>query len=118
MITEEARRLLEAEREAALSRLRSLTATRADVVAAAAGANTDDEHDPEGATIGFERAQVSALIDRTERHLMDVDTALARVAAGAYGRCDRCGEPIEAGRLAARPTSTTCVGCARRGTPR
>jgi hypothetical protein len=32
-----------------------------DIVAAAEVSNTDDEHDPEGTTIAFERAQVSAL---------------------------------------------------------
>ena len=35
------------------------------LVDAGDGTNIDDEHDPEGATIAFERAQVAALIDQT-----------------------------------------------------
>lgn len=116
--TDEARRRLAAEREAAVARLRGLAATRDDVVAASAGANSDDEHDPEGATIGYERAQVSALVARARRHLAEVDAALERVAAGTYGRCERCGAAIAPGRLAARPTARTCIDCARAGRPR
>jgi len=42
----------------------------------------------------------------------ELDDALRRSASGAYGTCERCGEPIPADRLAARPFATTCVGCA------
>jgi RNA polymerase-binding transcription factor DksA len=41
-----------------------------------------------------------------------VDLALARIADGSYGTCERCGEPIGAGRLAARPAARTCIRCA------
>ncbi|MGI8809639.1 MAG: TraR/DksA C4-type zinc finger protein [Acidimicrobiales bacterium] len=34
---------------------------------------------------------------------------------GAYGACARCGAPIPPERLAAQPTSLTCVACARAG---
>lgn len=79
------------------------------------GTNIDDEHDPEGATIAFERAQVAALIDQARARIADVDRALIALAAhgrDAYGRCERCGEPIAAGRLAARPSARTCIACA------
>lgn len=77
--------------------------------------NTDDEHDPEGATIAFERAQVIALRDDAIRRIELIDDALARVDAGTYGRCIGCGRPIPAARLAAVPGVETCVSCAALG---
>lgn len=72
----------------------------------------DDEHDPEGATIAFERAQVAALL-RDERVLLAAtDAALLRLAQGAYGNCSRCGGAISAERLAALPATPTCIACA------
>lgn len=93
-----------------------LTADLADVVAASEGSNADDEHDPEGATIGFERAQLSALLDAAHRREAEVRAALALVADGGYGTCASCGGPIGEERLAARPATRLCVRCARRAT--
>ena len=39
--------------------------------------------------------------------------ALAKLAEGSYGRCDRCGGPIAPGRLEAAPESALCIDCAR-----
>jgi DnaK suppressor protein len=92
----------------------ALRADLAGIVAASAGANADDEHDPEGATIAFERAQTAALLDRTEARIAGLDRALDRLAQGTYGVCERCGQPIGAERLAARPDALTCIRCASR----
>ena len=73
--------------------------------------NADDEHDPEGATIGFERAQLTALLAAARRRSAEVDEALRRVDAGTYGACERCGQPIAEERLAARPFARSCVAC-------
>jgi len=82
------------------------------VVDASRDSNADDEHDPEGATIAFERSQVDALVRQAEAHLVEVDAAIGRLATGGYGRCEVCGQPIAAERLEARPTARTCVRCA------
>jgi RNA polymerase-binding transcription factor DksA len=82
------------------------------IVAASEGSNADDEHDPEGSTIAFERSQVATLVRQAEHHLREVEAALARVDAGTYGTCERCGKPIPEGRLEARPVARTCVACA------
>ena len=82
------------------------------VVDASRQSNADDEHDPEGATIAFERQQVAALLDSARRRLADVDDALARVEAGEYGTCASCRRPIAPERLAARPSARTCIACA------
>lgn len=72
----------------------------------------DDEHDPEGATIGFERAQAGALLADARAQLADLDRAAAALATGRLGVCEACGHPIGTDRLLARPTSRVCVTCA------
>ena len=82
----------------------------------------DDEHDAEGSTVGYERARVTALLAATRREIDDLTDALARATgdapaeACAYGRCQGCGAPIGAERLAAIPTAVTCMTCATSGT--
>lgn len=97
---------------AARSRLEELDRNFDDVVEASAASNADDEHDPEGATIGFERAQVSALRWSAERTLAEIAAARERVRLGTYGICESCGRPIAPARLEARPTATLCITCA------
>jgi DnaK suppressor protein len=108
----DARALLAADRVATVSRLASLEREQADIIAAAQSANSDDEHDPEGATIAFEREHAAALARQARQHLADIDAALGRLDAGRYGRCERCGAAIGPARLAARPAAATCITCA------
>jgi RNA polymerase-binding transcription factor DksA len=103
---------LRAERASTLGRLYALTAEHDGIVAASADANADDEHDPEGSTVAFERAQVAALAAQAQAYLDDLDRAEARVDHGTYTACEQCGSSIAAARLAARPATRTCVGCA------
>ena len=93
-------------------RLADLRADYDGFVEASKDTNADDEHDPEGATIAFERSQVGALVRQAEGHLGEVDAALLRLTDGTYGECAACGGQIPDGRLEARPTARTCVGCA------
>jgi RNA polymerase-binding transcription factor DksA len=103
---------LTAERAHTEERLAALEAEFRVLVDAGTGTNIDDEHDPEGATIAFERAQVSALVEQARKRLTDLDRALGEWQRGEYGICERCGQPIAAGRLEARPDARTCVACA------
>jgi DnaK suppressor protein len=105
-------RLLAAEKANAAEQIASLADELDRLIQSSVGSNADDEHDPEGATIAFERAQLTALLAGSRRRLADLDRATARLAAGTYGRCESCGEPISADRLAVRPTTTSCVRCA------
>ena len=106
--------LLVAERVGTLQRLSGLERELAGIIESSSSAATDDEHDPEGATLAFERQHTAALAGQARQHLAQIDAAVARLADGSYGVCESCGQPIGAARLAARPVTTTCISCASR----
>jgi DnaK suppressor protein len=103
---------LRARRSETVRRLAALERDFENPVESASRANADDEHDPEGATLAFERQHLAALIDQARQRLTAIESALTRIDDGSYGRCERCGGPIGAERLAARPTATMCMLCA------
>jgi RNA polymerase-binding transcription factor DksA len=105
-------RLLTARADAQ-ARAAALHAQFLTLVDAGHGTNLDDEHDPEGATIAFERAQVAALLEQARTRVAELDRALDELGRGTYGICEKCGKPIAAGRLEARPSARTCIDCAR-----
>jgi DnaK suppressor protein len=109
---QQAEQLLTAQRDAAQSRAASMTAELAQLAAASADSNLDDEHDPEGSTIAFERAQLSALLGQARSQLEAIDAAFVRLAAGEYGYCEECGEAIVDARLSAVPLARRCIRCA------
>jgi DnaK suppressor protein len=109
---DEIRRRLVAEREQAHARLASLSGDHDAIVAASLDTNADDEHDPEGATIAFERSQIGALVRQVRHHLTELDAAAARVEDGTYGVCERCGAAIGEARLEALPAARRCIECA------
>ena len=94
------------------ARLRELTSAFAAVVESADAANLDDDHDPEGPTIGFERAQLAALLEQARSRLLELDAARLRLQLGAYGVCETCGGAIPTSRLVAQPATRNCVACA------
>jgi RNA polymerase-binding transcription factor DksA len=105
---------LDGERAATAERVTALAAQVAALAEQQALTTHDDEHDPEGVTIGFERAQLLGLLEGARRDLDAVERAARRLAEGTYGRCLRCGEPIPAERLDALPAAETCLACASR----
>jgi RNA polymerase-binding transcription factor DksA len=104
--------VLEAERVATLAQRDQLQRDLADVISAQADVATDDEHDPEGATIAYERSRLTALVEQADTHLAEITEALARIDTGTYKVCERCGRRISPERLEARPTVRTCIACA------
>jgi DnaK suppressor protein len=99
---------LKQARADALERITALTTQVAEVMAASEGSNADDEHDPEGATIAFERQQLLALLDLARSSLSEIERVAALGERGQDG-----GQPTGADRLAARPSATRCIACAR-----
>ena len=91
------RDVLEEDRRATLERLAALSGDFDRIVDASRDSNADDEHDPEGATIAYERSQLDALVQQAREHLTEVEAALARVEDGTYGTCERCGRAIADG---------------------
>lgn len=106
-------RLVE-ERAKTLERIEALNHDRDGIIESTTSTSLDDEHDPEGATIAFERSQIESLLDQARRHLSELDRGLRQLAEGDYGMCEGCGAPIAPERLAARPTARTCITCAAR----
>ena len=58
-----------------------------------------------------ERARVIAVVRALRSNLHDVDRALAKMGAGTYGTCERCGKPIAEERLEAIPWALLCIDC-------
>ncbi len=113
---EEHRAMLVDERARTVERIAGLRRDFETFVEAADLVNTDDEHDPEGHTIAYERAQVISLREEAETVLAGIDAALGAIDDGTYGRCRNCGGPIGGPRLEALPGVQTCITCAATGT--
>jgi DnaK suppressor protein len=106
------RQAIDSERRRTAARIDGLQQSFADIVAAAELTSTDDEHDPEGATIAWERSQVWALLRQAQADLAALDSALVRIDEGIMTVCCRCGGPIAPERLLALPHTQTCIACA------
>jgi DnaK suppressor protein len=53
-------------------------------------------------------------IDRDVEELRQVQSAIARLRRGEYGRCQRCGNDIAPARLEALPYAALCLPCQER----
>lgn len=82
------------------------------IIDAAELTSTDDEHDPEGTTIAYERAQASALLDQARKDLIALDATVDRIDDGTADTCAVCGGTIAVERLLALPEVSTCIDCA------
>ncbi len=49
--------------------------------------------------------------DRERKLIKNIDKMIAKIYAGEYGYCDKCGIEIGLSRLEARPTATLCIDC-------
>ena len=56
-------------------------------------------------------AQVTAMARHTDRRLIQIKKALAKIRLGQYGVCERCGQMIDTDRLMVMPETTICVHC-------
>ncbi len=106
------RAAVEIERDRVADQIANLQQSFNGIVDAAELTSTDDEHDPEGTTIAYERAQVAALLSQARDDLVALDAALDRIENGTAQTCEACGAPIPLERLVALPGVVTCVGCA------
>jgi DnaK suppressor protein len=108
---------LESDRERTRILIETLSGDLDAFVTARRDTATDDEHDPEGPTLAFERSQSSAILGQSVQHITEIDAALTRMDEGAYGLCTTCGRSIALGRLQVRPQAALCIACAERVRP-
>lgn len=108
---DEIRQRLERERNATIEELRRQgAALDTDEVGTATRAGSVlDEGDQAQISLGDDMSMMRR--ERLAARVTQLTAALERVARGDYGRCDACGRPIEAGRLAAIPEARTCREC-------
>ena len=57
-------------------------------------------------------AVLEGLDELTRAQVGEIRGALGRIANGSYGACATCGRAIDEKRLAALPSTLTCVHCA------
>jgi RNA polymerase-binding transcription factor DksA len=81
---------------------------------ASSGEDSADYQGAALATATHEREKDMGRAELLEHELGQVLAAKDRLAAGAYGRCQACGDRIAPARLAARPQASLCLQCERR----
>ncbi|MDD5556515.1 MAG: TraR/DksA family transcriptional regulator [bacterium] len=71
-------------------------------------------HQADTATDAYDRELSLSIASREQEILNDIDDALAKMEAGSYGMCERCGDAIGERRLAAVPHARLCLPCKER----
>jgi RNA polymerase-binding transcription factor DksA len=104
--------IVAAEQERTAHRIAALEAVVAAIVEGSELVSTDDEHDPEGATIAYERAQASALLRQARADLDALSVTSRQLEHDQQVVCKDCGREIDRERVAALPTTSRCVACA------
>jgi DnaK suppressor protein len=74
--------------------------------------NSYDEGFADSGQVTAERGEVDALVGSLRETLLDIDAALSKLEAGAYGQCESCGQDIADARLEAMPAARLCMSCA------
>jgi DnaK suppressor protein len=104
---------VEADLRAEVERLRADVASAdtalADLLRDASDGAGDDQAD--AGSKNFEREHEMSIANNARDMLLQSERALARIAAGTYGVCESCGEPIGKARLQVFPRATLCMGC-------
>lgn len=104
--------VVRAEHQRTGRQIESLQRAVASIVEASELTSTDDEHDPEGATIAYERAQAIALLRQAREDLDALVEARTRLESGQGLVCAVCGRSIDLERVEALPTARRCIDCA------
>ena len=101
--------VVEAEQERTARQIASLEAIVAAIVEGSELTSTDDEHDPEGATIAYERAQASALLRQARADRDALVITRRQLDECRQVVCSVCGRAIDVERVAALPTTEAPV---------
>ena len=116
---ESQRKLLLEEREAYTRQANNLRAEAEQLAAEREPGDVQfDEESGEGDTMNVERERDLALSAQAMASVDEIDKSLAKIDAGTYGVCEKCGNPIPKERLKALPYAALCVQCKSMGLSR
>jgi DnaK suppressor protein len=101
------RQLLEHER-------RQLQSELAELGFGEGGALHYDPNFADSSQVTAERGEAEVLGGQLQESLDEVARALGRLEDGSYGRCEVCGQAIQAARLEAMPATRFCINHASR----
>lgn len=72
--------------------------------------NSEDENSEEVSDMIEDDSTLNTLEDEINQ----IDKALNRIESGDYGKCSKCGKPIEEKRLEVNPSATYCSECQKK----
>src|SRR6478735_9775716 len=87
------RRLIE-ERDGVLEERRRLVEDTSRSMEDAVDEDGNDSHMADSASETLDREMELSIGDNADHLLESIDAALGRIDTGAYGNCERCGQPI------------------------
>lgn len=102
-------RPVEEERSRLLGLRDGLTQATEDVEREPTGDPSSGGHLADAGSEMFERSRDLSIIQDIDVQLSDIEHALGRIASGTYGRCEACGEEMDAQRLSVRPAARFCL---------
>lgn len=105
------RQFLQTERDRLRAEVQEFEHSGRTALSDVSGENNYRDHMADQGTATFSRELDMTLEDNARSMLTQVESALTRLAAGDYGLCRRCGQPIAAERLMAMPSADLCVPC-------
>jgi DnaK suppressor protein len=73
-----------------------------------------DDDFADAGTATFERERDLSIRNNIRDLIDQMTRAIRRIDEGTYGKCERCGRPIDAARLKALPHALLCMDCKRR----
>lgn len=71
-----------------------------------------DPNFADSSQVTAERGETEVLATTLTTNLLDVERAIAKIAAGSYGLCESCHQEIAPARLEAMPAARYCISCA------
>jgi DnaK suppressor protein len=71
-----------------------------------------DPNFADSSQVTAERGETEALVTTLTTNLVEIEHAIAKIDAGAYGVCESCHEEIAPARLEAMPAARHCISCA------
>ncbi len=108
------RAALEAERDRLAAEIEEYERADQETLSDVSGENNYRDHMADQGTATFSRELDLTLEEQARDSLAQIERALARMDAGTYGVCARCGNVIPAERLEAMPEAELCVSCKER----